>query len=218
MSFIIVLGNSYAIKEQLKEKFRFQFDFNNKVWFKSTPQDKYWFYEQTIEALATDVSCAWVADLSKIHEAKKLVKENEVKPEVVAKAHDLDGAILEMSAWYARTFQENHKTAYAFRNMKINQVHRETAKALQVDAEFFSGIASTCGVCGRPLSNDISRATGIGPICAEKIGLPRPTMATAKEVVKLMEAMSTAQGEFKEVWIPKSQIKNTFFKGYVHGN
>lgn len=212
MSFIIVLGNSYAIKNELKERFRFQFDFDKKVWFKSTLQDKYWFYEQAIEALAKDVSCVWVADLNNIAEAKKLIKETAPEPEISAQAHALVGSVLEMSAWYAKAFQENHKTAYAFRNLKINQVHRETPKALQVDAEFFSGIASTCGVCGRILSNDISRATGIGPICAEKIGLPRPTMETAKEIVKMMESMSTAQGEFQQVWIPKSQIKNTIKK------
>jgi hypothetical protein len=213
MSFIIVLGNSYAIKNELKERFRFQFDFNNKVWFKSTLQDKYWFYEQAIEALASDVNCAWVSDINNISEAKKLVREiQDAKPKAEVAPHELDGAVLEMSSWYAKQFKENQNTQYAFRNLKINKVIRETQKALQVDAEFFSGIASTCGVCGRELNNDISRATGIGPVCAAKIGLGRPTMAKAKEVVAELEKLSAAQGEFKEVWIPRSQIKNTIKK------
>jgi hypothetical protein len=211
MSFIIVLGNSYDVKDSLKSRFNFKFDFEQKIWFRPVLQDKYWFFEQAVEALSKNISCAWVQDINKLDEAKKLVREIESlnTTTVEVPAHRLDGSIFEMSAWYARAFKENNNTAYAFRNLKISKVKRETAKAYQVDAEFFSGIASTCGVCGRELSNDVSRATGIGPICAQKIGLPRPTMESAKETVKLMEQMSKAQGIFTDVWVPKSQIKHT---------
>jgi hypothetical protein len=37
-------------------------------------------------------------------------------------------------------------------------------------------------------------------------------METAKEIVAQMESLSKAQGVFKDVWIPKSQIKNIIEK------
>jgi SWI/SNF-related matrix-associated actin-dependent regulator 1 of chromatin subfamily A len=121
--------------------------------------------------------------------------------------HKLQNKVIETKAWFAKTFRDNHNTSLAFRNFKVLKVTNETKKAYQVDIEFFSGISCTCGYCGRILDNPVSKATGIGPICAEKMGLPRPTLETAKEIVKKMEELSKKQGQFLNVWIPKSQIK-----------
>lgn len=218
MSFIIALGNTFPVKDELKSRLQMKFDFDHKVWYRTCLQDKFWYWQQTVESLGQGISCVWVADLSQIVQAKIVeaeVKAELPKPEIEIKPHEYDGAVFEMKAWYAKAFQEKQNTAYAFRNLKILKVKRETAKAIQVDAEFFSGIACSCGVCGKALTNDISRATGIGPICAGKIGLPRPTMETAKEIVAQLESLSKAQGEFHDIWIPKSQIRQIIGNGVV---
>jgi hypothetical protein len=208
MGFVVAVKNSFDIKDTLK-KYGFTFDSFYKVWLKSCSVDKYHFWDVHLSSLSKEVQTVWVKDLSEITKARYAIRELETPPARVEEAptHALDGVVLEMKAWYAKAFKENHNTAYAFRNLKVIKALRETEKAIQVDAEFFSGIACSCGVCGRELNNDISRATGIGPICAEKIGLPRPTMDKAKEIVAQLEALSKAQGIFKGVWIPKSQIK-----------
>lgn len=215
MSFAVVFGNSYSIKNDLKERFKMSFDFDRKVWYKNIPNDKYWWWRQTIESLSDEVTLCWVKDLSQVANARKVLAEEE---SAEPKAHELDGSILEMSAWYARTFKESNNTAYSFRNFKVLRVLRETERALQIDMEFFAGIACTCGVCGRQLDNAISKATGIGPVCAEKIGLPRPTMETAKAIVAELENLSSKQGQFLGVWVPKSQIKRTVKNGSVEEN
>lgn len=76
-----------------------------------------------------------------------------------------------------------------------------------VDAEFFGGVARACAVCGRVLDNDISRASGIGPICAGKMGLPRPTRENANEILKQLEEKTKNMAPIERKWIPKSQMK-----------
>ena len=207
--YVVAYGKTF----DLNDKFR-QYGFTLKkldgiwVWYREILSDKLWYWTQTVEGFGPGVQAFYVKDLSKVGEAVQTLKEVapvEKRPEL--ESHELDGAVFEVKKWYAQQFKENNNTQYAFRNLKILKVKQESAKAYLVDAEFFSGIASSCGCCGLELNNDISRATGIGPICAKKIGLPRPTMATAKEIVKQLESLSTAQGVFKDVWIPKSQIK-----------
>jgi SWI/SNF-related matrix-associated actin-dependent regulator 1 of chromatin subfamily A len=136
------------------------------------------------------------------------------------KTHKIENTVIETTAWYSKTFKESHNTSYAFRNFKVLKFLGETSKAYHVDVEFFSGISCTCGVCGRGLTNDVSKATGIGPVCAEKIGLPRPTLESAKETVKQMESLSQQQGQFTSIWIPKSQIKRIVGEGgqIIEGN
>jgi hypothetical protein len=185
------------------------------AWYREVLSDKYRFWSDAVESIGDDIQCIYVKEFSDIipflEEAKSMdleLKSNSMDDDpTIMLPHDLDGNIFEVSKWLSVRLKENMGTAFAFRNLKVIKVKRETAKAYCVDAEFFSGITSRCGVCGRELINDISRATGIGPICAEKIGLGRPTMEKAKEVVAALEKLSKEQGTFTSVWIPKSQIK-----------
>jgi len=207
-SFVVVVGNSFDINHKLKQ-YGFKFNYDQKYWYRSILEDKFWFWQHTVEGMSKTVSCCFVRKLEQVPEVRQLLKEveKEIKAEAPVLPHKLDGSVFEVSKWYANIFKENNNTSIAYRNLKILKVKGESAKAYLVDAEFFGGIASCCGVCGLSLSNDISRATGIGPICATKLGFPRPTMETAKEIVAQMENLSKAQGVFKDVWIPKSQIK-----------
>jgi hypothetical protein len=209
-SYVVVTGNSFDINHKLKQ-YGFRFNYDQKYWYRGILEDKFWFWQHTVEGMSKTVSCCFVRKLEQVPEIKQMLREVEREMAPVV-PHAMDGAIFEVSKWYANVFKENNNTSIAYRNLKVLKVKAESAKAYQVDAEFFGGIASCCGVCGLSLSNDISRATGIGPICATKLGFPRPTMETAKEIVAQMESLSKAQGVFKDVWIPKSQIKNIIEK------
>jgi hypothetical protein len=212
-SFVVVYGDTFNFNQKMKLQYGFKFDFDRKFWYRGILADKFWYWDQTLKGMAGEakVEVAFLKNLADFSKMKQEVQaiEKEMKALEPVPAHHLDGAIMEVTKWYAGVFKEKNNTQFAYRNLRVIKVFRETQNAYLVDAEFFSGIASACGVCGRQLDNDISRATGIGPICAEKLGMKRPTMETAKEVVKHLESMSKAQGVFTQQWIPKSQIKNT---------
>ena len=209
-SYVVVYGDTFDINQKMKLQYGFKFNYDRKYWYRGILADKYWYWEQTIKTMSGKAQVVFVKNLEDFPKYKAEVDqfEKEMKASEPVPAHDLDGVVMEVSRWYAGIFKEKQNTAFAYRNLRVLKVFKETHAAYLVDAEFFSGIASSCGVCGRQLDNDISRATGIGPVCAQKIGIVRPTMETAKEVVKHLESMSKAQGVFKQVWIPKSQIKN----------
>lgn len=207
---IVVMGNSWEIKDDLKSRFKMSFDWDNKIWYRPhVDASTLWWWEDTIKSLSKNVDVAWVVSMGAVAEMKKIKEIEKASPRTVenAKAHELDGSVMEVKAWYARKFKEEHNTGYAFRNLKVLKILKETERAYQMDVEFFGGIASSCGCCGRDLDNAVSKAVGIGPICAEKIGLPRPTLETAKEILEELEKKSKAQGVFNGVWIPKSQVK-----------
>ena len=213
MGIAVVLGNSIKHKEVLKREFNFIFNWDHKVWFKLVNDETYSPLEQIIESKCDGCRVYWIASLDHVRqvqnedkniylEERKASGKNEETIE-----SEYTGKVLEVSKWYANAFKENNNAAYAFRNLKVLNVYRETMKAIQVDAEFFGGISCRCGVCGRQLDNAISQATGIGPVCAEKLGLGRPSLESAQEFVKKLQDMSKAQGVFNKVWIPKSQIR-----------
>lgn len=215
--YILAYGKTWGLNDRFNQ-YGFtlkQFGGVTWCWYREILSDKYGYWCQLVESIGPDIECLYVSDLGNavpaLEEAKSAdfeMKSIDIDSDPASLLpHDLDGHIFEVTKWYASKLKEAKGTQYAFRNLKILKVKKESPKAYCVDAEFFSGIASRCGVCGRELNNDISRATGIGPICAVKIGMPRPTMERAKEIVAELEKLSKAQGIFNNVWVPKSQIK-----------
>lgn len=210
MSFAIALGNSFENKDILKAMFKFQWNPTYKVWAKEVDKDAFPLVERHIEMECEGVRVYWASDISFANDVKVADRENFKAP---TPDHKLDGAIIEVKKWYARTFHENHNTEMIFSNMEIIKVMRETEKAYLVDVKLFGGVAGSCGICGRRLDNLISQATGIGPICAEKIGFPRPTEDRIPEIKELLKAKTEKQGIISGTWIPKSQIKEIKIKG-----
>ncbi len=117
------------------------------------------------------------------------------------------GQRIEVKAWIARRLQADLGLAFFFRNLEVVEVLNETFKAYQVKVKFVAQIVTSCHICGRDLDTEISRATGIGPVCADKMGLPRPTLATANETLKAIDALCQGIGAVGPIWVPKSQIK-----------
>lgn len=117
------------------------------------------------------------------------------------------GQVIEIKTWLANKFKEEAKMDFFLRNLEIVEVLDETARAYQVQVRFVSKIVKNCCACGKALDNEISKATGIGPTCAKKIGLSRPSLNDAQKTIIELEALCVKIGLIGPLWIPKSQIK-----------
>lgn len=94
---------------------------------------------------------------------------------------------------------------FTHRGFEVLGVHAETERAILLDLKFTATKTVSCCVCGIKLSTDISRSIGIGPVCAEKHGIPYQL-----DSLGLLQAkLDTWQGTAKKVWVPKWSIKET---------
>lgn len=214
LSLCVVYGNTFHHREALANHGFKARKLNNNKWinFKEVYEDKFQFWKQALLDLDEELVVVQSKTLEFaeeiINDFEEAVKEEPKKVEATEiEDHEMKNKVLEMKAWFARILQEKTNAPIKFRNIKILKVRRETLKAYLVDIEFYSGIVSTCGVCGRALTNDISRMTGIGPICADRLNMPRPTIETAKEFMKSLDEKFKQIGQFESIWIAKSQIK-----------
>lgn len=209
-SFTVIYGNTFSINPRLK-LYGFTFDWNNKYWYKLASEQYYKICERDLSN--EDIAVFHVSDLSQVprmikdfNDFKKEVgQQEEVKP---IQGHKLSNKVVEVSKWFSTKLKEQKNLKFAFRNLTILNIYKETPNAYLVDCEYFGGVGKSCGCCGRDLDNKISIATGIGPVCAERIGMPRvKTLEEAQIIIDEMSKMSKDVGVIKQVWIPKSQIR-----------
>jgi hypothetical protein len=112
---------------------------------------------------------------------------------------------IEVKSWFAGQLRQKLDASHAFRRIDVTAVLRETPRAVQIEGYFNTNVASNCYCCGRVLTTEISKASGIGPVCAQKAGVPRVSLGDAPAVLEFMNALAKRMGQF-ETWIPKSQI------------
>lgn len=129
-------------------------------------------------------------------ETKQQVKEFTYKPQDA----------ITIRKWFANGKMKELGLKLFFRNLIIEEVVNETAKAVQVKVRFNSKITTCCHICGLNLDNEISKATGIGPICAKRLGFGRVSMADADAILAKVEEEAKIAGVIGPIWIPKSQI------------
>lgn len=92
---------------------------------------------------------------------------------------------------------------FVHRGFEVLAVHAETEKAVLLDVRFTATRTVTCCVCGIQLKNDVSRSIGIGPVCAERHGIPYEMNA-----LNLLQAkLDAVQAVAHKVWVPKWNIK-----------
>jgi len=215
--FLVIGGNTYDYRAKLKEMgFRAECYAGTWINYKQVKEDKCEVWRKEIESTTTGLYTFKTYNPASIievlNEAISLDKEeaeHAKKPEV---QEDLEGEkvniVAELKPWYARIIKAELENDIIFRNIKITRIYRETDKAMYVDAVFYGGLSSCCGVCGRGLDNDISRACGIGPICAGRMGLARPTRKNAKEILKKLEVLANEMKPISKKWIPKKPTIN----------
>jgi len=92
---------------------------------------------------------------------------------------------------------------FVHRGFEVLGVHAETERAVLLDVRFTATRTVTCCVCGIHLKNEVSRSIGIGPVCAEKHGIPYEVNA-----LNLLQAkLDAVQAVAHKVWVPKYSIK-----------
>lgn len=74
--------------------------------------------------------------------------------------------------WAGRTFvtEQAGSDSYPVRGSRMVAVIEAVAADAHAAMLRYGQQIGSCGVCGRPLTDEASRAAGIGPICAERMG------------------------------------------------
>ena len=92
---------------------------------------------------------------------------------------------------------------FIHRGFQVMAVHAETERAYLLDVKFAATRTVACCVCGIQLKNEVSRSIGIGPVCAEKHGIPYEVNA-----LNLLQAkLDAVEWVAHKVWVPKHSIK-----------
>lgn len=148
--------------------------------------------------------------IAKIHEILEQKPTPAVAPVAAAdfKPSYNNGVILELRSFIAKKLQEEFQLQHTFRNVEVLETLRETEKAIQVRLKLSPRYSTRCCVCGLPLDTEISRATGIGPVCAKNWGISRYGSNAAHEVIKELESRLEKVMTDRPFWIPRSQIRS----------
>ncbi len=117
------------------------------------------------------------------------------------------GSVLQIKKWIAKELADKYALPSVWRNIVVIAVYRETDRAIQITAQMSAEVGRCCHICGLALTNKVSRATGIGPICADNNGIERVEVEQAEKMLTRLQAMAQSQGTFGPFWIPKSQYK-----------
>lgn len=118
-----------------------------------------------------------------------------------------NGTAVEVKKWLAERIAKDMGLEVAYRNIEILQTFNESAKAVQIQFKLSPKAGRRCSVCGNALDTDISRATGIGPVCAKRLHIARYTKGSAQEILKEIETRINALPSYGPLWVPRSQIK-----------
>jgi hypothetical protein len=116
------------------------------------------------------------------------------------------GEHITIRKWFANAKANELGLQFFFRNLIVESVEAETAKAVLIKVRFNSKVATCCHICGLNLDNEISQACGIGPVCAKRLGFKRVTMSDAAAVLARVEEESKIAGVIGPIWIPKRQL------------
>ncbi len=116
------------------------------------------------------------------------------------------GQEITIRKWFANAKASELGLQMFFRNLIIDSVDAETDKAVLVKVRFNSKVVTCCHICGLNLDNEISKACGIGPVCAKRLGFKRVTMNDAGAILARIEQEAQIAGVIGPIWIPKRQI------------
>ncbi|WP_461365922.1 DUF6011 domain-containing protein, partial [Candidatus Darwinibacter acetoxidans] len=93
---------------------------------------------------------------------------------------------------------------------------RETDRALLIKGHALADSPICCVRCGAALTHPASRLVGIGPECADKLGIPYPSRNLGDWTEEMLEAIRAKVRKIKvDCWLPKSAIKEIEIVGVV---
>lgn len=112
-----------------------------------------------------------------------------------------NNSIILLSKFIGIQIASNAGLTKPFYLFEVVKVEAETEKAYKATLKMTAQRTSHCGQCGIRLTNEKSVAAGIGPICAERLGIPygEDSLTELKKLLLTKKEVST--------WIPKKCIK-----------
>jgi len=115
---------------------------------------------------------------------------------------------VQLKNWIMQRIEEERESPMV--RVLTGTIERETNKAILFHGKAAVRNTIQCSRCLRELTHPVSRLVGIGPVCCEKLGIPRPNFDELKpEDLEYLRQQITAITY--DGWLPKSQI--TFLEG-----
>lgn len=114
------------------------------------------------------------------------------------------GTVLEIRLKLAKKIAKAMEYGVQHRNLEIIETLEERGQYVRAKVRYSSRFGCRCVKCGAPLDDDISRATGVGPVCAKHYGIPRKSKLETTVILHLIEA-NLPKKEI-EIWIHESMV------------
>jgi hypothetical protein len=132
---------------------------------------------------------------SKINEPKlELPKQKEVNVNI------------KVTKFIAKRIAEQNKLEFRPFLLTVSKIISSTSKAYQFVGKMNTSDVSSCRCCGLDLTDWRSQATGVGPVCSRKLGIPYVKNVEDVEVYKkLLKLKVDSIGDIT-FWVPISQI------------
>jgi len=112
------------------------------------------------------------------------------------------------SRYLAEHFISSFDAKYFFRTLEIVKIEKEGFLGIEAYVKFYTEVCGQCLLCGRPLEDEFSKKTGIGPVCAKKkLGIKRTSVEDVEIARKKILEVAEKVGTIGPIFIPKNQIK-----------
>lgn len=128
----------------------------------------------------------------------------EKKPEIAREFSIKPGQLVLLTRGWARKLASKAGHIRPHFIFEVVEVLNETEKAYQLKLKMSAQRTSCCSICGLALTDPQSVVAGIGPICAERLGLPHGD-ASLSQLEMVLNQMAVV-----ETWMPKMAIKKKF--------
>jgi len=129
--------------------------------------------------------------------AKKSQKEINV---------DIVGNTIKLGRNIALDIKDTYNLEFQPILVDVTKVMTVSEKAVKIQAKLTKENGGICRCCGRTLTDDMSKMTGIGPVCSRNVGVKHPT--SREDLPKYQQMISDKIDEIGtfEFWIPKRGI------------
>jgi len=191
----IILNESRSVEvnvEDLPESLQDIVNYSGELKFVKDIQSKYNKYRRLTEK---QVSAATKA-ISR-ERAKKSQKEINV---------DIVGNTIKLGRNIALDIKEEYNLEFQPILVDVTKVMTVSEKAVKIEAKLTKENGGICRCCGRTLTDDMSKMTGIGPVCSRNVGVKHPTSRKDLPMYKQMISDKIDEIGTFEFWIPKRGI------------
>lgn len=116
------------------------------------------------------------------------------------------GAVIEVKPWVANRIGNLTGHDPVFVNLEVVELCEENNWGLRLRLAYHAKVARVCHVCGMLLDTRAARASGIGPVCADRLGIARPQPENVVAVLAAIAAYAKRQGVLAPIWVNKAGV------------